>query len=316
MAAQASGAAAIEVHGLSRRFGAHLALAPLELELAAGSVIGLIGPNGSGKSTFMRLLVGLLRPSSGSARVAGVPLRGEGTQVRRRCCFAPGELGLYGELRGAEQLAFLLRGRERAAHARARELALAFELPLAARIASYSHGMKRQLLCCAALAPDVPVRILDEPTDGLDPHKRARLLELVRAERARGTCVLLSSHHFGELEEACDRVLFLQAGRLIADEGAQALRERAQRSLELCYAAGTDAAPIERVLRELGARVHAPSAATGELRIGCELPAGRELRAFLAELGARAEFGRPSALSVGRLSLADLYRRYYGVEGL
>src|SRR5687768_8445087 len=172
-----AGPGTIVARGLTRRFGTKVALEPTDLDVAAGSVTGLLGPNGSGKSTLMRMLVGIVPRDAGTASVDGVELTGDGTAVRRRCTYSPGEIALYGELRGADHLDWFLRGRERDALTRAREIAESFELPLRKRVHGYSHGMKRQLVFAAALAPRVAVRILDEPSEGLDPHKRAAMID-------------------------------------------------------------------------------------------------------------------------------------------
>jgi ABC-2 type transport system ATP-binding protein len=300
---------ALRVRGLQRRFGARDALCPLDLELERGSVVGLIGPNGSGKSTLMRMLVGLVPPSAGSAEVDGVALRGDGVAVRRRCAFAPGELGFYGELTALEHLRWLLRGRERSAVGRGRALLARLGLPEKARVRGFSHGMKRQLLLAAALAPELPVRILDEPTEGLDPTKRGEVMELLREDARGERTILLSSHHLGEVDAICDRLLFLDRGRLIADEQAEQLARRARRLVRVRWAAPpedlawlTRVAGVARVERR-------EDGATLEL-------ASDDVRPLLAALGDALRVEPPTAVEYGRLSLAELYRELYGVEGL
>ncbi len=296
--------------GLTRRFGANVALHPVDLDLGPGGVVGLLGPNGSGKSTFLRMLVGLTRPDAGSAEVAGVALSGDGTAIRRRCTYAPGEIALYGELRGREHLAWLLRGREDGALARAVDTARALGLPLEARVRTYSHGMKRQLLFAAALAPRVPVRILDEPTEGLDPTKRGAVLDLLAEDARAGTLVLLSSHHLGEVDRACDRLVFLGAGRKIADETAASVARRARRFLRLAYDPAADLAAIERALAAVpGARV-----VRDDERFGVHLER-EDPRAFLAAACAVPNLPAPVSVEYGKLSLHELYRELYGVEG-
>ena len=300
----------IAVRGLSRRFGRVTALEPLDLDIGSG-VTGLLGPNGSGKSTLLRMLTGLVRPTRGTARVAGVVLAGDGVAVRRRVAYSPGEIALYGELRARDHLAWFLRGRDGGALARARELAGRLGLPLAKRVHTYSHGMKRQLMFAAALAPDVPVRILDEPSDGLDPEKRGALLDLLKEDAARGTTILLSSHHFGEVDRVCDRFVFLNDGRLIATAAAAEVRARAERLVRVDYAA--DLAAAERAaledalvgLAEVRARLERD-------HLVAELPR-RDPRALLAAL-AVPELPAPRAIRYGEASLAELYRELYGVE--
>lgn len=307
----------IVARGLTRRFGERVALHPTDLDLEAGGVVGLLGPNGSGKSTLLRILVGLVRPDAGTARVDGVALQGDGTAVRARATYAPGEIGLLDELRGAHHLAWFLRGREPAALERARTIAEALGLPLQARVRTYSHGMKRQLLFAAALAPRVRVRILDEPTEGLDPSKRGAVLDLlVEDAREQGTTIVLSSHHLGEVDRACDRLVFLADGRKIADETPASLATRAGRVLRLGFGGDARREELASALGSIGGARIARVETVGEdlVRVSLALE-GDDPRAFLLAALARAGVPRPVTIEYGRLSLAELYRELYGVEG-
>ncbi len=299
----------IQVRGLTRRFGSKIAVHPLHVDIGPGGVTGLLGPNGSGKSTFLRMLTGLVPADGGEAIVAGVALRGDGTAIRRHVTYSPGELHLYRELSGRAHLEWFLRGREREALPRAIAISEQLGLPLEGRVRAYSHGMKRQLLFAATLAPRVPVRILDEPTDGLDPTKRALVLELLATDASEGTTILLSSHHLGEVDRACQRLLFLSDGKLVADESATSVRERSRRSVRMAWPEGVDVAPIESALRMPGVeRV---------VRNGSELHcllASPDPRAFLAAFAA-LPLPAPTSIEQGRLSLHDLYREIYGLEG-
>jgi ABC-2 type transport system ATP-binding protein len=309
----AAGDRRVSVRGLTRRFGPKLAVAPLDLDVGPGGITGLLGPNGSGKSTLLRMIVGIVPPDAGSASVDGVALAGDGTAVRRRCTYTPGEIALYGEMRGREHLDWLLRGRERDARERAARTADALGLPLEKRVHAYSHGMKRQLLFAAAMAPQVGVRILDEASEGLDPSKRSVVLELMREDAAAGATILLSSHHLGEVERACERFVFLDAGRIVGIESAASLAERSRRIVRIAFddAASAGAAHAhwsERARRgDLVARAEISDAA-----LTLEL-AGADPRPFLAEL-ARRDGAAPRSIEYGATSLQDLYRGLYGVE--
>lgn len=298
----------VSARGVTRRFGDHVALHPLDLDLAPG-VTGLLGPNGSGKSTFMRCLVGLVRPDAGAVRIDGVRLQGDGVEVRRRLTFTPGELALYGELTGTEHLRFLVRGRDRAALTTARTVAEELGLPLDRQVRGYSHGMKRQLLFAAAMGPDVPVRILDEPTEGLDPTKRAAVLDILGRDAARGRTILLSSHHLGEVDAACERIAFLDAGRLVALEESAAVHERMARLVRLWWREGVPDGAVEQLEGQARAQVRIE-----DEHLAVTLP-GADPRAFLAALAA-ADLPAPSAVEHGRISLSVLYREIYGVEGV
>lgn len=306
-----TGAGVIRIAGLTRRFGANVAVRPFELTLGPGGIIGLLGPNGSGKSTLLRMLLGLVPRDAGAAEVDGVALSGDGLAIRRRVTYLPGELHVYGELSARAHLAWSLRGRSSAALERAHELARAFELPLGQRVRGFSHGMKRQLLLAAALAPDVRVRILDEPTEGLDPTRRAQVLGLLAADAARGTTLLVSSHHLGEVERACTRELFLRKGELLDEATGRELRRRARESLRLTWAEPPERAALERALAGLP-----PS----ELRLDGSratlfFPEGGGAACLHGLLGA-GDLPAVRAASLGELSLGELYRELYGVEGV
>ncbi|MBL8858565.1 MAG: ABC transporter ATP-binding protein [Planctomycetes bacterium] len=307
----------IVAHGVTRRFGKKTALHPTDLDLGPGGIIGLLGPNGSGKSTLLRILVGLVRPDAGTARIDGVALASDGTAIRRRATYTPGELALYKEMRAAEHLDWFLRGREAAARVRARAIASALGLPLAARVRTFSHGMKRQLMFAAALAPDVGVRILDEPTEGLDPTKRGVVLDLLHEDaRTNGTTILLSSHHLGEVDRACDRLVFIADGRKIADETPASLARRAGRVLRIEFPGDTDREQLTRTLEHMdGAQLsRLETTPNGALRASLMLAAD-DPRAFTAAVLTHADLPRPTAFEYGQLSLVELYRELYGVEG-
>jgi ABC-2 type transport system ATP-binding protein len=306
-----SGAGVIESRGLARRFGAQAAVQPFELTLGPGGITGLLGPNGSGKSTFLRMLYGLVRPDAGRARVDGAELVGDGLAIRRRAAYMAGELHVYGELSARTHLAWCLRGRGPEALERALELARAFELPLEKRVRAFSHGMKRQLLLAACLAPDVRVRILDEPTEGLDPTRRAQVLELLIADASRGTTLLVSSHHLGEVERACTRQLFLRRGELLDERSARELSSRSRATLRLSWHHAPAPGALERALASCG---------TLELRADGEqatlfFPLGNALPG-LRRLLDTPELPPLRSLVYGELSLAELYRELYGVEGV
>ena len=263
----------------------------------------------------MRCLVGLVRPDEGSVRVAGRLLRGDGKAIRKRVTYSPGELHLYGELSGSEHLDWFLRGRPRAARTRARAIADELGLPLGARVSGYSHGMKRQLSLAAAMAPDLGLRILDEPTEGLDPSKRSQVLDLLRADVDRGTTILLSSHHLGEVDAACERILFMNAGRCIADESAADVASRAARLARIAYSSSEDAAAA---LASLQAQELA-SIGLEELRLDGQrvvaLLNSTDPRPFLKALAGLDKLPVPRSVEHGKISLQELYRSLYGVEG-
>ena len=313
-ASESSSVGRIQVRGLTRRFGDHVALSPTDLDVGRpdeGSITGLLGPNGSGKSTLMRMLTGLVRPDAGEAFVDGIRLSGDGTAIRKRCSYSPGELSIYDEMRGDEHLRWFLRGRDAGALGRARELAGRFELPLKKTVRSYSHGMKRQLLFASALAPDVRVRILDEPTEGLDPSRRAQIVEALQSDAASGTTVLLSSHHLGEVERLCDELVFINAGKVLSIERAEQVDERRRSLMRATFDDEAQATQAENAL-----------SGRDSLRVarhGTQLTlvfTGTDPRPLLEELSSNDRLPAPRSLNYGDLSLEELYRDLYGVEGV
>jgi ABC-2 type transport system ATP-binding protein len=318
----ASGArsgARIVVRGLTRRFGETVALAPIDLDVGGlpgdkgGTITGLIGPNGSGKSTLLRVLTGLVRPDAGSAVVDGAELAGDGLAIRKRVTYAPGELHLYTEMRAGEHLAWFLRGRpdRRLVLERARAIAALFELPLQRRVRAFSHGMKRQLVLAAALAPDVRVRILDEPTEGLDPTRRNRVVDLLRQDAERGVTILLSSHHFGEIDRLCDRLIFLSHGQKLAEETAQDVAARTRRFVRILWPSEADAVAAKPELERVGAESVTRRSATTNARLPTADP-----RPFLRALADVGGLPPPREVEFGRMSLAEIYSELYGVEGV
>lgn len=300
----------ISVEGLGHQFGDKVALQDgLNLNLGPGGVIGLLGPNGSGKSTLMRILVGLVPKMQGTVVVDGVSLVGDGLAVRERVTYAPGELHLYGEMKGKEHLELLLRGRNRAAMQKAVSIAESLDLPLGRKVRGYSHGMKRQLLFAAAMGPDVRVRILDEISEGLDPTKRSEILGRIEDDAEAGTTILLSSHHLAEVDRACRRIVFLNDGRVIADEDSEAVRQRASRVIKIRFSKGSTA-PIEDSLR--GSDVESVDVEGNDARV---LLTEKDPRPFLSRLAGIEGLCAPQSIEHGKLSLRELYRSLYGVEG-
>ena len=207
----------IEAEGLTKRYGAVSALADLSMTVRQGEVFGLLGPNGSGKTTTIRLLLGLLRPTSGWATVAGHHCWSDSLEVRRLVTYLPGELRMFGSMTGLGMLRFLsdLRGGD----ALDRAVALAervMKLDLRRKVRTYSTGMKQKLALAQAFADPVEILILDEPTSALDPSARAEVLDLVRQARdVQKQTVIFSGHVLSEVEEVSDRVAIMSEGRLL-----------------------------------------------------------------------------------------------------
>jgi ABC-2 type transport system ATP-binding protein len=215
----------LRTHHLTKRYGRQLALDDLNLAVAPGEVFGLLGPNGSGKTTALRLLLGFLRPTAGSAAIAGRDCWHDSVAARRHVGYLPGELRLYENMTGRQLVRFLSQLRGQTVPGKLETLARRFDIDLDRPIAALSSGMKRKVALLQVLVPQVALLILDEPTNTLDPTMRDELLAQLRHARDEGQAVLFSSHVLTEVEQVCDRVGILQRGRLVHLEKLSELRQ-------------------------------------------------------------------------------------------
>ncbi|MBN1346782.1 MAG: ABC transporter ATP-binding protein [Phycisphaerae bacterium] len=217
----------IELEAASKRYGHVRALDGVTWSVRAGELLGFLGPNGAGKTTAIRILLGFLRPSSGTARVHGLDAWRSSTEIRRRVGYLPGDVRLYTGLTGAETIRFVAGARGRGGGADADRLAKAFELDLRPRVRTYSTGMRQKLGLILAMMHRPELLILDEPSSGLDPLMQQVLRRELRDVVADGRTVLFSSHSLPEAEQLCERVSILRQGRLVASESIAALRRAA-----------------------------------------------------------------------------------------
>jgi ABC-2 type transport system ATP-binding protein len=210
---------------LTKIYGPLRALDECTLSVGQGEVFGLLGPNGAGKTTLIRLLLGFLQPSSGSAAIAGLDCQRQSVAVRRNVAYLPAEAALFPQMRGREVLRFFAHIRGGSTE-RSLEIAQRLELDLTRSVGYMSTGMKQKLALAATLGAEVPLYILDEPTANLDPSVRSTVLALVAEARARGATVMFSSHVLAEVEEVCDRVVILRSGRLVHTQVLSELRSQ------------------------------------------------------------------------------------------
>jgi ABC-2 type transport system ATP-binding protein len=211
---------------LTKDYGRFRALDSLNLRIDRGEVFGLLGPNGSGKSTALRLLLGFLRPTAGRAAIAGHDCWSDSVAARTQVAYLPGELRLYENMTGRQLVTFLGRLRGQPPDAGVlKSFAGRFDIDLDKPLVQMSSGMKRKVALMTVLLPPVPLVILDEPTNTLDPTMRDELLAQLREVRQRGQTVLFSSHVLAEVEQVCDRVAILQRGKLVHVQAMEELRE-------------------------------------------------------------------------------------------
>ena len=205
----------VRTRRLTKRYRDADALVDLDLEVASGEVLGYLGPNGAGKTTTIRLLLGLIRPTSGSAELFGLDCQRDMVAVHRRLGYVGGETSLWPGLTGAETLHLLGQVQGRVDDAYQDELIERFDLDPSRKVRTYSKGNRQKVALIAALMCRPDLLILDEPTSGLDPLKEYEFRRCVTEARERGQTVFLSSHILSEVEALCDRVAILRDGRLV-----------------------------------------------------------------------------------------------------
>jgi ABC-2 type transport system ATP-binding protein len=211
----------IRLQGVAKRYGRFTAVHPLDLHVPAGELFGFLGPNGAGKTTTIRMVTGVLRPTTGSIHIAGIDMLRDPVGAKRHIGYVPDRPSLYEKLTGQEFLRFVagLWGRDDAAtRARAGELLELFDLTSwkDTLVESYSHGMRQKLLISSALVHSPDVIIVDEPMVGLDPRAARLMKDLMRTFAAQGGTVFLSTHTLEVAEALCDRIAILHQGRIRA----------------------------------------------------------------------------------------------------
>lgn len=225
--------AAIELRRLTKRYGSRRGVEDVSLSIPPGSIFGFIGPNGAGKSTTIRVLLGLLRPTSGQAFLLGRDAVHDGPAARLEVGYVPGESHFYDDLRVGQLLGYL-GSFYPGDHARRRaELVDALGIEIDARATELSQGNRRKVAIASALQHRPRVVVLDEPTNGLDPVVQSRLFEILADEAARGTTVFFSSHVLAEVQRVCERVAVIREGRVVAVEDIAALRARQLRRVRV-----------------------------------------------------------------------------------
>jgi ABC-2 type transport system ATP-binding protein len=234
-----SSSAAISIRGLTKRYGKLIAVDRLDLEVPRGEIFGFLGLNGAGKTTTIRILLDLLRPTSGNAAVFGHDCQSDGLKARSAIGYLPGEMGIYSDLTGHELLVFLERiGGGTVSKQHRSNLIERFELSdreLSRKLREYSTGMKRKLGLIQAFQADPLLLILDEPTEGLDPLMQESFYELLIDARTRGRTVFMSSHVLPEVERVCDRIAMLRKGEVVLLSSVEDARKLASRRVRIAF---------------------------------------------------------------------------------
>ncbi|MDQ0824714.1 ABC-2 type transport system ATP-binding protein [Arthrobacter sp. B2I5] len=294
----------VHTANLHKHFGHVRALDGLDLEVQRGEIHGFLGPNGAGKSTTLRILLGLARPTSGSAAVLGFEPWSQAVELHRRLAYVPGDVRLWPNLSGGETIDLLSRLRggtaDGAAYRRRKDrLCQVFDFDPAKKGRAYSKGNRQKVALIAALATEAEVYLLDEPTSGLDPLMEEVFRRELLAAVDRGATVLLSSHILSEVEVLCHRVSIIRAGRIVDGGTLDSLRHLTRS--EVSFAAdGLDAEALAR----LGA-VHNLTLDAGRVRFSADSDRIAEVLPALGALGVQG-------LTIVPPSLEELFLRHYG----
>ena len=241
-------AEAILTQSLSKSYGGEtLALDAIDLEVRHGEIFGFLGPNGAGKTTTIRLLLDILRPTSGSVTVLGLDPRADGVELRRRVGYLPGDFVVDGRQSPRDFLTYLGNLRGGVGAARIEELAERLELDLDSRIRSLSKGNRQKVGLVQAFMHSPELLILDEPTSGLDPIMAREFLAMVTEARQAGQSVFMSSHILSEVQAVADRAGIIRRGRLIAVDDVEVLRARALRRIQITFDHPVSTAEFESV---------------------------------------------------------------------
>ncbi|CAL9481820.1 Multidrug efflux system ATP-binding protein [Streptomyces sp. enrichment culture] len=292
---------AITVSGLHKSFGRTRALDGLDLEVGSGEVHGFLGPNGAGKSTTIRVLLGLSRADSGTARVLDRDPWRDAVEVHRRIAYVPGDVALWRNLSGGEVIDLYGRLRGGLDRGRRAELIDRFELDPTKKCRTYSKGNRQKVALVAAFASDADLLILDEPTSGLDPLMEGVFRRCVAEARDRGRTVLLSSHILAEVEELCDRVSIVRQGRTVETGSLADLRHLTRTSVTADLAGPPDGLAHLPGVHDLDVRGR---------RVRCQVD-GDKLDAVLrslSETGVRSLTSTPPTLE-------ELFLRHYQDRG-
>ncbi|MEX2586473.1 MAG: ABC transporter ATP-binding protein [Actinomycetota bacterium] len=291
---------AIETVGLHKHFGPTRALDGLDLTVGTGEVHGFLGPNGAGKSTTLRVLLGLLKADSGTARLLGKDPWHDATELHSRLAYVPGDVSLWPSLSGGETIDLLGKLRGGLDANRRKELLELFDLDPTKKGRTYSKGNRQKVALVAALSSSVELLLLDEPTAGLDPLMEVTFRQCVLEEVDNGRTILLSSHILSEVEALCDRVSIIRGGRIVQSGSLAKLRHLTRTSLS---------AEVLSQPHSLNAISGVSNLRVTGSRVDCEVEQGHltDVLAHLGRIGVRNLQSRPPTLE-------ELFLSHYAVE--
>ncbi|WP_174615516.1 ABC transporter ATP-binding protein [Virgibacillus ihumii] len=223
--------AVLSTQGLTKKFGKFTALDGIDINVNPGEVYGFIGPNGAGKSTTIRILLGILKATSGEAQIFGKDVWKDAVDIHKRIAYVPGDVNLWPNLTGGEVIDLFVKLRGANNKNRREELIKKFDLDPSKKCRTYSKGNRQKVALVAAFSSDADLYILDEPTSGLDPLMERVFQECVGAVKREGKSILLSSHILSEVEKLCDTVGIIRQGKIIESGSLSELRHLTRANL-------------------------------------------------------------------------------------
>ena len=237
----------IEASDLSKNYGNEVGIKGINLEIKKGEVFGFIGPNGAGKSTFIRTLLGLLIPSSGSAKILGQSILERPEEIRKKIGYLPSEVNYYDGMSSRELLEYHAGFYENVDTKKIKDLGTLFELDLDRKIEELSFGNKKKCAIIQSVLHEPELLILDEPTSGLDPLMQNRFFELLEEENKKGTSIFFSSHILAEIQRMCNRAAIIRKGEISAVEDIQSLLEKQMKKARFIFKEASELNFIEGV---------------------------------------------------------------------
>lgn len=294
---------AIRADRLTKYYGTNVGIKELTLDIYKGEVFGFLGPNGAGKTTFLRTLMGMFKPTSGTASLLGYDSWRESVEVNRQVAYLSGNAPLYGNLSGADHVDFIA-ALNRIDRGPGVELADRFDLDLRRRVSEYSSGMRQKLALTLVFMKQAQLLIMDEPTNALDPLLQQMVYQELRDQRSRGATVLFSSHNLPEVERIADRVGIIRDGSLVSIEKIQELGGKRLRNIELIY---EGPAPFE-TLEKVSGITDLVKVSESRLRF--------HFKGDLNPLLQLLNTGDIADLNISHASLEDTFMEYYGPREL
>ncbi len=300
---------AIELSGVTKRFGDVTAVRDLDLTIEEGTVFGFLGPNGAGKSTTINMILDFVRPSSGTVRVLSRDAQAESVEIRRRTGVLPEGYDVYNRLTGRKHVEFAMRSKGVDTDPMATLERVGIADAADRKAGDYSKGMKQRLALGMALVGEPQLLILDEPSTGLDPAGAKEMRDIAREEAARGATVFFSSHVLGQVEAVCDRVGILREGTLVAEDSIDGLRDAVGGEQQLKITVDAASSDQLEAVRALDG-VSAAETDGGTVTVSCTSEVKMSVMSTLEDQGVSVK-----DFETGETSLEDLFLAYTESDG-